>query len=68
MGTYINTPPSVIRGVVLDPGHSWEEHAERRLAFAYGPDRAKAMMTGRDPSTNADIAAWGRLGGKRAAA
>ncbi len=68
MSTYINTPPSIIRGTVLDPGHSWEEHTERRLAFAYGPARANAMMAGRDPVTNADIAAWNGLGGKRAAA
>lgn len=67
MSTYINTPENHVRGR-YDPGHSWEEHTERRLAFQYGSDRAKAMMEGRDYSTNNDIAAWNGLGLRRAAA
>lgn len=67
MSSYINTPPNQMRGIA-DPGHSWEEHTERRLAWVYGPARAAAMMAGRDPATNTDIAAWNGLGERRAAA
>jgi hypothetical protein len=67
MSTYISTPPNHANGF-HDPGHSWEEHAERRLAWVYGPARAEAVMAGRDPATNADIAAWTGLGEGRAAA
>lgn len=63
MSTYINTPANQLGG-----GFSWEEHTERRLAFVYGPARAKTMMTGRDAATNDDVAAWNGLGERRAAA
>jgi hypothetical protein len=67
MSTYINTPANQARGR-YDPGHSWEEHTERRLAWVYGPERAAAIMEGHDPTTNADLAAWNGLGARRAAA
>ena len=35
----------------------------RTLAFVYGPERAGAIIAGRDPKTNEDLAAWRRLGG-----
>jgi len=34
----------------------------RTLAFIYGPERAGAILAGRDPKTNEDLAAWRRLG------
>lgn len=32
------------------------------LLFVYGPERAAAIVTGRDPKTNEDLAAWENLG------
>ena len=33
-----------------------------RLRAHHGPSRAAAIMEGKDPATEADIAAWNRLG------
>jgi hypothetical protein len=33
-----------------------------RLVSRYGPSRAKAIYTGRDPEANADLAKWRNLG------
>lgn len=66
MTTYISTPENWCRGR-YDPGFSWEEHTERRLAWLYGAQRAEAMMAGRDAATNADLAAWSSLGRRKAA-
>lgn len=33
-----------------------------RLVWLYGPERAAAIVEGRDANTNADIAAWNRIG------
>jgi hypothetical protein len=67
MSTYISTPPNWLQGY-YDPGHSWEEQAGRRLVHQYGHARARAIVEGLDPATNADIAAWNGLGEGRAAA
>jgi len=39
------------------------EHVSR-LAWAHGNDRAAAIIAGRDPETEADIARWRALGAK----
>jgi hypothetical protein len=46
---------------------SWREHTRARLDWLYGYDRARQIDAGLDPATQADIAAWNRLG-KRSAA
>lgn len=38
-----------------------------RLVECYGYQRAQLICQGRDPQTNADIAAWRALGRRRAA-
>jgi len=36
-----------------------------RLTWAHGPERTAEIVAGRDAATNADIAAWRRLGADR---
>lgn len=48
--------------------HDWAEFTFRRQCWLYGPERAAAIMVGEDPATEADIAAWNRLGAGRVAA
>jgi len=43
--------------------HSWEAHTRRTLRWLYGPD----YETERAAMTQADLAAWRRLGGRDAA-
>ncbi len=38
----------------------------QRLAWAHGDDRARAILGGGDPATQADISAWHSLGGTEA--
>lgn len=40
------------------------EH-QRRLTWLYGEQRARLIMLGRDPDSNADLASWNRLGSGR---
>lgn len=47
--------------------HSWADHTRRALAWQYGETRADAIMAGRDPKTQADLAAWRQLGRRRVA-
>lgn len=47
--------------------HSWRDFTYRRLAWLYGEQRAYQIYSGRDPETQADIAAWNALGGRHAA-
>lgn len=47
--------------------HSWQEFTARRLEWLYGRERAADIAAGRDPATNTDLAAWDRLGQRRAA-
>jgi hypothetical protein len=42
----------------------YDAPTRRRLVWAYGADRAREIITGRDPTTQADIAAWRQLGGQ----
>jgi hypothetical protein len=44
----------------------WQSYTHIRLAWAHGPERAAAIIEGRDPQTEADLAAWRSLG-RRAA-
>ncbi len=39
-----------------------ELQARNTLLFHYGPERTAAILAGRDEATNADLAAWRRLG------
>lgn len=39
-----------------------ELQARNTLLFHYGPERTAAILAGRDAATNADLAAWRRLG------
>jgi hypothetical protein len=39
------------------------ERLRDRLRWAHGDARAAQIITGQDPKTNADLAAWKRLGG-----
>jgi hypothetical protein len=49
----------------LDVSVSWPEYTYRRLAWLYGPERAHAIELGTDTRTNADLAAWRRLGDRK---
>jgi hypothetical protein len=42
--------------------------AEAALRFHYGDVRAAAILDGRDPATNADVARWNAIGSRRGAA
>lgn len=44
---------------------TWRTDTELRLLWQYGPERASAIVDGHDPATEADIAAWRRLGEPR---
>lgn len=46
----------------IAPPDTWRTDTERRLLWQYGPERASAIIEGRDPATEADIAAWRNLG------
>jgi hypothetical protein len=48
--------------------HSWQTYTEVRLAWIYGPERAQQIISGRDPLTQQDVAAWAQLGRRSAAA
>jgi hypothetical protein len=45
--------------------HDWVVHTLRNLEWHYGLDRAVAITAGSDPATEADVAAWNRLGSAR---
>lgn len=45
----------------------WDLKTWERLAFIYGPERASLIQEGRDPKTQADLAAWRNLGQRSAA-
>lgn len=63
--TYLNSCPRpyCLPGSQDDPGHDWEYFTARRLIWLYGPNHA----TERAAMTQADIAAWRRLGERSAA-
>lgn len=42
-------------------GHSWADHTAQRLLWQYGEARARQILSGADPNTQRDIAAWNRL-------
>jgi len=65
--TYIDTPPIWKRWGCVYDGHFWKAHTFDRLAFTHGHARAQAIMAGRDAATQADVAAWNSLGGRKAA-
>ncbi len=50
----------------LDKGQKRKEaeltRLTARLQWSRGPDRTKAILEGRDPATQADVAAWNNLG------
>ncbi len=73
--TYIDSKPVAVlaimagngrREIIRDPGHSWADFTAKRIWWIY-PDRADAILAGNDSATQADLAAWNRLG-RRAAA
>ncbi len=72
MTTYIDSKPQHgWLGTVrfnLDDGHDWRLFTLERLRWQYGVDRAARIVTGNDPATQADLAAWRRLGNPRDAA
>lgn len=47
--------------------HSWRDHTRLNLAQHYDPDRVSAIMSGRDPKTQMDLARWSNLGQRDAA-
>lgn len=66
MSSYIDTPPyERWGGAFVYDGHLWKAHTFDRLAAQYGHTRAQAIMAGKEPATNADIAAWNALGSSR---
>ena len=42
-----------------------QERAHFRLVWQYGPERAKAIVEGRDPATEMDLARWRTLGKRK---
>jgi hypothetical protein len=62
MTPYIDTS-----GNAVEPPHVWADHFRRLFTWHYGPERADAIMSSRDPTTQADIARWNRLGRRSAA-
>jgi hypothetical protein len=44
------------------PRSIYEGMTKDRLLWAYGSERTAAIVAGEDPATNADIAAWNRIG------
>lgn len=48
--------------IALEERHCWHESARRRLTHQYGEARANRISLGIDAKTNADVAAWNRLG------
>lgn len=48
--------------VHIVPAAQWMTPTELRLAWLYGAERAARIIEGRDPKTEADLAAWRRLG------
>lgn len=61
MNTYRDSY-EMIEGLGMVCTHSWVGFTANRLRELYGEKRATAIIGGRDPATNADIAAWLRLG------
>ena len=49
------------------PSVDWESMRWQRLCHCYGPERAKLIVSGRDPKTQADLARWNALGRRSAA-
>jgi hypothetical protein len=49
------------RSLARRTGDDWF-NLRAALAWKYGPDRAQAIMSGRDDATNADLAKWRTLG------
>lgn len=48
------------RPIRPDQDAQWSHEA--RLIWLYGPDRTGDIISGKDPKTNADLAAWRALG------
>jgi hypothetical protein len=46
----------------IEPRPRWVSETEVRLGWCHGPERAAAIIEGRDPATEADLAAWRTLG------
>ena len=73
VGTYICHPsvcidPSVVHSGLGPHGHCWHRSTWHRLQWQHGRERAEAVMEGQDAKSQADLAAWNRLGTKRKAA
>lgn len=64
---WIKTPDGLRWKYEAQLVHSWTEHTARNLAWRYGAKRARAIQRGNDPVTQADLAAWSRLGRRSAA-
>lgn len=47
--------------------HGYDATTVSRLASCHGPDRARAILTGKDPATQTDVARWNSLGRRDAA-
>lgn len=47
--------------------HSWTDHTRLNLAQHYDAARVDAIMAGRDPKTQMDLARWAQLGQRSAA-
>ena len=62
MSTYINSGDHVTYGDDC-PRHSWEQFTHDRMKWLYGPFYAAERRS----QTQADIAAWNRLGSREAA-
>jgi hypothetical protein len=54
------TPPTLFQAQAAD---QQTENFHDRLRWAHGNEHAARIIAGKDPKTNADLAAWKRLGG-----